>query len=369
VHLAKPLIILVDYRGAFNWKASNSRNFGSLDMNKLKRAFAAQKCEVELRTFPSLDFRNEDFQGRWVLLTSSEDPNLFYKSYIEDVALALKMQDAKIIPKFEQLRAHHNKAFSELMRDVLGGAALHSIKSRVFGTYEDFARENLEYPRVFKVSDGCGSRGVRLALNPGVGRRVGKRISQSIFLLEALKEMVKRIIRKEYVPRSLHRRKFIAQTFIKDLAGDYKILVYGEKFYCLARSNRSNDFRASGSGRFTYPESVPDGILDYASELFQKFDCPSASFDVAYDGQDYHLLEFQFVSFGTYTIENAPHYFRRTASGWAAVGGKTVVEEEFARSVVEFINLKSGAKHLDSMDFTRHPINHPVNEAKKFCLE
>lgn len=341
MNLAKPLIILVDYRGAFSWKASNSRNFASLDLDQLKRAFAAQECAVEVRPFPSLDFRREDFRGQWVLLTSSEDPGLLYKSYIEDVVLALRMQGAKLIPGYEHLRAHHNKAFGELMRDVLGGAALHSIRSRVFGTYEDFARESLDYPMVFKMSSGCGSAGVQLASNPAVGRQVARRLSQSVFLMEGVKEIVKRIIRREYVPRSLHRRKFISQTFVNNLEGDYKILVYGKKFYCLARANRPNDFRASGSGRFSYPDCVAEDILNYASEVFQKFDCPCASFDVAYNGQRCHLLEFQFVCFGTYTIENAPHYFRRSPSGWEMVVGKSIVEEEFANCVVEFIRYKS----------------------------
>ncbi len=349
MYQAKPLIILVDYRGAFSWKASNAHNFASLDLDQLKRAFAAQEFAVEIRTFSSLDFRRENFRGRWVLLTSSEDPSLLYKSYIEDAALALKMQGAKLIPGFEQLRAHHNKAFAELMRDVLGGAALHSISSRVFGTYEDFARESLDYPRVFKISDGFGSAGVQLALNPSVGRQVARRISQSVFLMEGVKEIVKRIIRREYIPRSLHRRKFISQTFVSNLEGDYKVLVYDKKFYCLARSNRPNDFRASGSGRFSYPVRLVEDILNYASEVFQKFDCPCASFDIAHDGQRCHLLEFQFVCFGTYTIENAPHYFRRSPSGWERIADKAVVEEEFARSVVEFIHRKSGTQYPESM--------------------
>ena len=123
--------------------------------------------------------------------------------------------------------------------------------------------------------------------------------------------------------------------------------MYGEKLYCLARENRPNDFRASGSGRFSYPVRVAEDILNYTSELFQKFDCPCASFDVAYDGQRCHLLEFQFVSFGTYTIENAPHYFRLSESGWETVVGKSVVEEEFARSVVEFIHRNSSVQCPD----------------------
>jgi len=354
--LRNPLTILIDYRGAFQSKASNALKFGSLDLGLLTQAFAMYDCIVELRTFPSLDLRKENFRNRWVLLNSSEDHNLLYKSYLEDIALALSLQGAKLVPEFIYLRAHQNKVFSELLRDVLGGETLHNIKSRVFATYEDFLHENLDYPVVFKIADGSGSKGVRLALDSHLGRQVAKRISQSTFPLESLKELVKRIIRKEYIPRSMHRRKFISQTFINNLLGDYKVLIYHNKFYCLARSNRKNDFRASGSGIFSFPTNGINHILNYASDLFKRFDCPLASFDIAYDGNDCYLIEFQFLFFGTYTIENAPHYFIRGSSGWEMVIKKSVVEEEFARSVVEFINMKTemhDPKELAPIDLVR----------------
>jgi len=88
MHLEKPIVLLVDYRGAFNSKASNSRNFGSLDLDQLKRAFDAQECAVEIRAFPSLDLRREDFEERWVVLTSSEDRT----SYINHTLRMLRLR-------------------------------------------------------------------------------------------------------------------------------------------------------------------------------------------------------------------------------------------------------------------------------------
>lgn len=337
------IIILIDYRGAFNSKASNARTFGSLDVERLRDEFASQGFDVEIRPFPSLEFRGEDFKNRWILLTSSEDRNAFYKSYIEDVALALRMCGAKLIPSFEQLRAHHNKAFGELMRGILGWPELTTVDSRVFGTYEDFAREPQSYPQVFKIADGFGSRGVRLAVNPRSGKRIAKRLSRSFQIIEVIKELTKRAIRPRYVPRSLHRRKFICQTYVDCPAGDYKVLVYGQRYYCLGRSNRPRDFRASGSGRFSFPKQVPHEVLSFASSIFTKFESPCASLDIACDGEQCYLFEFQFLSFGTYTIERAPHYFCWGSSGWELVNETSCVEAVFAESVAGFIRAKAAA--------------------------
>jgi len=50
----------------------------------------------------------------------------------------------------------------------------------------------------------------------------------------------------------LHRSKFIVQEFIPDLSNDWKVLVFWDKYYVLRRKNRPNDFRASGSGLFSF---------------------------------------------------------------------------------------------------------------------
>ena len=72
-----------------------------------------------VKHFFEIDFRKESYKNKWVIYQSSEDPELHYKDYIEDVLLTLKIQGAKLIPNFDYFRAHHNKVFMEFLRDVL----------------------------------------------------------------------------------------------------------------------------------------------------------------------------------------------------------------------------------------------------------
>ena len=48
---------------------------------------------------------------------------------------------------------------------------------------------------------------------------------------------------KAYIRDSKYRKKFIVQNFIEDLSNDWKILVFGKKYYILCRETRKNDFR------------------------------------------------------------------------------------------------------------------------------
>ena len=36
----------------------------------------------------------------------------------------------------------------------------------------------------------------------------------------------------------------------------------------------------------------PNGIFDYAKSIFDSFDVPNLSVDIAYDGKNFYLLEF-----------------------------------------------------------------------------
>ena len=65
---------------------------------------------------------------------------------------------------------------------------------------------------------------------------------------------------------------------------------------------RDNDFRASGSHKFIFKEDIPDGILDFAKLIFDILNVPNLSIDVAFDGNKFHLLEFQAIYYGITTI-------------------------------------------------------------------
>ena len=199
-------------------------------------------------------------------------------------------------------------------------------------------RAAIDFPAVVKTSAGAGSRGVRLIRNPKEKKQIGRALSKVGSLDDYLRELKKRLIWRGHIPYSLHRRKFIVQNFIPNLQGDYKVLIYGEKHYVVARNNRKNDFRASGSGLLRWPEAVAPEILDFSKSIYETFDVPFISLDIAFDGRTTYLMEFQFLAFGPVTLEKSKFYFTKTESSWKKVEETPNLEREFAQSVVRYLS-------------------------------
>ena len=145
-------------------------------------------------------------------------------------------------------------------------------------------------------------------------------ISESLagIFIYSLKRTVKRIL-KFLDPAKAGYLEFntapvstslIVQPFIPGLHGDYKVLIFGRKYYTLYRKNRENDFRASGSGFFyDVPLEEHEGLLNFARKITREIDFPIFGMDIAFDGKDYHLLEFQVIHLGT------PPLFKDPLSG------------------------------------------------------
>ncbi len=245
----KRVFILLDYRDQFYF--STRYRGACVDVEKLKKYFKDNDYELITKHFFEIDFRKEDYKDAWILYQSSEDPNLFYKDYIEDVLMALYIQGAKLIPDFRYFRAHHNKVFMELLRDILPISEIKNILSKGFGAYEEYAKSNFPAsPDTYVLKPGLGTRssGIKLLANSQDKRKYPYNISKT-FTFDNLKLFISKLkTGKPFTSMSNNRHKFIVQNFIDGLDGDFRVIVYGEKYYVVFRGNRDNDFRASGSG-------------------------------------------------------------------------------------------------------------------------
>jgi glutathione synthase/RimK-type ligase-like ATP-grasp enzyme len=338
----KIIYLMVDYRGAFYSSCYDTKRLCSINIEEIRREFRMLGYELRVKRYSDVDFRKDDFRNQYVLPQDSEDRGSLYKSYIEDVLLGMQLQGAILIPRFECLRAHHNKVFAEILRSLSGNEAIKNIRSRQFGAYEEFERAETEFPAVIKTSAGAGSRGVHLLRDARDKKRFGRLLSKVGNWNEGAREWGKRLFRRGHVPYSLHRRKFIVQNFIPNLQGDYKVLVYGGKHYVVARRNRKNDFRASGSGLLHWPDAVAPEILDFSKSIYESFDVPYASLDIAFDGREAYLMEFQFVAFGTVTLEKSNFYFAKSESGWVKNEEVPNLAREFTSSVHSYITRLAG---------------------------
>ncbi|WP_138433364.1 ATP-grasp domain-containing protein [Winogradskyella algicola] len=337
----KTIVFLVDYNNRFSYKWNAKPYRSGLNKETLLLEFKKLGREVIFMSYTDLNFRDKEFfLDKVFLYTSQEDENLFYKSYVEDIVLGLELIGANVIPGYKYLRAHHNKMFMEIIRDVAPIPEIKNIKSNYFGTFEDFKKsaDSFSYPLVLKSAFGATSKAVTLISNKKEALKKIKSYSNSKSFWYDLKDYIRAIKHKGYKRESRYRRKFIVQNLISGMDRDYKILVFGDKYYVLERRVKKNDFRASGSGLINYTKDIPAGMLDYAHDFFEKQNLPFFAMDVAFDKQNFSLIEFQALYFGTHTLDTAPYYFIQKNGEWVCVEKKSVIETEMAFALDSFLS-------------------------------
>jgi hypothetical protein len=79
-------------------------------------------------------------------------------------------------------------------------------------------------------------------------------------------------------------------------------------------------------------------MLDFCKEIFNKLQTPWISLDVCYDGNAYHLIEFQGISLGPTILVNAPYYFMHGNNNtWQKFHEKSDLSTEYAQSFVQHV--------------------------------
>ncbi len=336
----KKVYALTDYQNRFLPKIGDKPLKSGMDKSLLKNYFLQHNIEIDYIPLSDIDFVNDDFKDKIVLINSSEEYKGYYKSYIEDVVLSLKLQGAILIPKYEFLRSHHNKSFMEILRKTYKEKEINSLVSYSIGTYEDFLRilptiENSKW--VIKRTDGAGSSGVVLANDKSDLQNKAKKMMRSFSFIAFLVNLKRKFLDKNYNKMSHHQKKIIIQEFIPNLKNDWKVLIYGHRYYVLTRYVRKNDFRSSGSGNFTYEKDIPKELLIYSKKIYDIFNVPDLSLDICFDGEAYYLIEFQAIYYGTYTLVNSPFYFKYENNSFELIKEKSVLEEVYAESIVKYL--------------------------------
>ncbi len=336
-------IILTDYKGFFGSKQLSSIYRGGMDVNKIVSIFKKNGYNAKTLAFSQFSVKSIELEKTFILYTSSEDSNEKYKSFIEDIIFDVEQRGLHVIPSYAYLRAHNNKVAMELLRERSVFPEIQTIYSKVLGTFEELKQSanTFSYPVVIKTFSGAMSRGVTKADDPAeLIKRVAK-LSRTFQLRHDLKELLRKVkYRDKYVRESFHRSKFIVQNLIEGLKNDWKVLVYGNTCYVLRRDNRANDFRASGSGKFFFTKSLPEGMLDFALRIRRHFNVPHISLDIGFDGTRFHLIEFQFIYFGTTTIEKSTHCYELVNQEWQLSEKIADLEQVYVQSIIDFIKAK-----------------------------
>lgn len=337
--MKKNITVLLDYKGHFTSKWFSKPYRSGMDLKLIENEFKKNGFLVQFKHYPEINFREID-KNDMFLYTSSEDDKVFYKSYIEDIIYGLELKGAKLFPPYKLLKAHHNKVFMEVLRDLSHNDKIKKIKSKYFGTLEEFNRfhNEMSFPSVIKSAAGASSLGVKKLNSLQSSKKILKTISRSKSIVYEFIDLLRALKHKGYKRESKYRNKFIVQNMLPGLTKDWKILIFWDKYYILERNAKENDFRASGSGIINYPDIIPNGIFDYAKEIFDEFKQPFLALDIGHDGDDFVLIEFQALYFGTHTLDTAPFYYKKENDKWVKHSEITIVEKELVTSVVNYVN-------------------------------
>lgn len=332
----KRIIALCDYKGRFGSKYYSQIYRQGMDKSILDRCFQIAGYSMEYEHIN--DAQSLKVENTPVIYSSQEDADYRYKSFIEDMIQSIELRGARTLPSFKYLRATNNKIFMEQLRNILLPPIYHS-KTMSFGTLEDLLPylEKFIYPVVVKAAGGAVSRGVFKAQSPAALLRISKKISRSRSFQYELKDRLREFRHKGYSRESVYRNKFLVQEYLEGIQNDWKVLVYYDKVFVLRRQNRPGDFRASGSGLFTFDDIVDPRLLDAGIEIRRALNIPMVSLDLAIKDNKVVLFEFQGVHFGTSTLEKSPYYYIKCNGEWQQHVGKSILEEVYSKAIVDYL--------------------------------
>jgi glutathione synthase/RimK-type ligase-like ATP-grasp enzyme len=267
-----------------------------------------------------------------------------YNQYIENCLLYAEICGGRLLPNYLCSRALENKFVQELLKKKLG---LRSPASELYGTIEEIAEkaDTLEYPTILKYPQGFGGSTVvkidsPVQLMAELRRTMVATVERPTGLWHAISE------RRQYLRRvaqfkrryPLQTGRFILQEFLPNLGFDWKVLLFGNRLFCLKRFVRKGEFRASGSGNFSFAETPPAAVLDFASTVLRDLDAPWAALDIVEAGGNPYLLEFQCVHFGLYTLMRNHCYYYRDGGSWLSQAVADAVPEfYFAEAAAEYL--------------------------------
>jgi glutathione synthase/RimK-type ligase-like ATP-grasp enzyme len=341
------ITLLTDYKGNFGskWKSTPYRS--GYDQKYLTELFKKEGIEIDFFPLQKVNLSTQDWKGKIVLYTSSEEVGMHYKQYVEDICLALEMAGAILIPRFALLRANNNKVFMELNRQLHLPKELQTIDSLTYGSFEelfqDIQENRIQYPCVIKKASGAMSRGVFLAKNKEELIAYGKLVSKSGTLKTKFKESIRERKHAGYKQDTMYGNKFVIQPFIPGLKNDWKVIIYADRFFLLKRHTKDGDFRASGSGhnyKAGAASEFPPHMFDLVDQFYRSMDVPNFSIDFGYDGTNGYIFEYQGVYFGTSTTVRSNEYYIKKNNQWVTEPKSLDQEQEYVDSISNYLRKK-----------------------------
>ncbi|MDG4949872.1 hypothetical protein NLM59_02955 [Weeksellaceae bacterium KMM 9724] len=282
--------------------------------------------------------------------------NKSYLQYIQDTIhlITVIRPDIHLLPNYEQVRSLENKGFQEYLKMI---CEIQRVRGKYYGDINDLIKDKnkMSFPFVLKLNEGALSSGVQLINNEEEllkfqSKLKTKSIKDSIayrinkfnnFKGDHGLKPISNLLEQNFIDSFQKRTQIVTQEFIPGLNCDYKVLVFGDKYYVLRRGIRENDFRASGSGKFEWVEA-PREVLDYAENIVNKLKTPFVSLDIGIDiDNNCYLFEYQGVAFGPLTLIGSDRYYINKENQWECIEERSDLEKSYAYAIDYHIKSKA----------------------------
>lgn len=192
--------------------------------------------------------------------------------------------------------------------------------------------DKTSYPKVFKLKGGAGASNVKLVKNEKSAKKLinqafGKGFPQfdrlnhfkerynnyksgRDTLLGVIKGAGRSVISTDFAKQQPREKGYVYfQDFIPNDGFDIRVVVInGRKAAAEKRFVRDNDFRASGSGKFSY-ENIDIKVIKESFRIASRLNLQSVAFDFVIDGYGNPLVIEMSYGFGTKGIEGVVGYW------------------------------------------------------------
>lgn len=247
----------------------------------------------------------------------------------EKIYFIQHIMDKRIYPNYETVWHFDSKNAQKYLFEYTN---IKTPKTFVSFDYNESIKTSnkIKYLIVVKSSNGAGSIGVKLV-------KSYKTLTRKINFDFLGKKILNRLFNTNHDPFGY----LYFQTFMENNDGDLRINIIGDKYAVgFWRSNRDNDFRASGSGKIDYNKEIPVEIIEYCANIskINKFD--SMAYDVLFDQEgDFVIVEMSYGFIDT-AVYNAKGYYLMNSEGKVSkfIAGNYWPQELWVEWALENIN-------------------------------
>lgn len=231
----------------------------------------------------------------------------------QSILTALEHAGVKVFPDHNTAWHFDNKIAQKYLLEAIGAPL---VTSYVFYDKKKALSwvEKTDFPKVFKLKNGAGSKNVRLVhskqqaiklINKSFGKGFlfidkwnylkelkYKKQASLPYLVDVIRGLKRGLFPKKNRSQFQNERGYIYfQDFMPNNDSDTRVIVIGDKAFAVKRMVRENDFRASGSGNAFYDKGKIDlRCVKIAFEINAKIGAQSIGYDFVFDHENNPLI-------------------------------------------------------------------------------